>query len=201
MAGQLTPFQRAYIRKRTAYHEPDPSEMAGELNIVPFLDIVTNIIMFLLATTQVVLAMAQITAALPQLGGHGGGGGDQNSLNLNVTIVNDGVIVAGSGGKLAPGCGTTAGGAVITVPKRMIATPDPNNPAAPPHMQLDYDWQGLTDCVARVKAVPDFSDETQVIIGADPQVPYEALVHAMDAVRAKGSDVLFPDIMLSAGVR
>jgi biopolymer transport protein TolR len=201
MAGDLTPFQRAYIRKRTKHEELDPSEMAGELNIVPFLDIVTNIIMFLLATTQAVLAMAQITAALPQLGGAHGGGSDEHSLNLNVTIVADGIIVAGSGGKLAPGCANTATGAVITVPKRLQDIPDPNNPTARPTRAMDYDWQGLTECVARVKAVPEFSDETQVIIGADPQVPYEALIHAMDAVSSKGADPLFPDIMLSAGVR
>jgi len=200
MSGELTPFQRAYIRKRTKHEELDPSETSGELNIIPFLDIVMNIIMFLLATTQVVLAMAQITAALPQLGGHGGGGA-QNGLNLSVTIVNDGVIVAGSGGKLAPGCGTTASGAVLTIPKRLLAVADPNTPNVRPIPRLDYDWQALTDCVARVKAVPEFSDETQVIIGADPQVPYEALVFAMDALRAKGAEPLFPDIMLSAGVR
>ena len=53
--AKLTPQQRAYIRRRTKVHDPDPSEIAGELNIVPFLDIVVNLIMFLLATSEAVL--------------------------------------------------------------------------------------------------------------------------------------------------
>ena len=48
----LSPQQRAYIRRRTRVHEPDPSELSSELNIIPFLDIVVNLIMFLLATSE-----------------------------------------------------------------------------------------------------------------------------------------------------
>ena len=69
---KLTSTQRAYIRRRTRYHDPDPSELAGELNIIPFLDVVVNLIMFLLATSEAVLAIVQIEAQLPQLGGGGG---------------------------------------------------------------------------------------------------------------------------------
>ena len=46
-----------------------------------------------------------------------------------------------------------------------------------------------------------FPDETQVILSADPSIEYEHIIHAMDAVRVHGTDPLFPDIMLSAGVR
>jgi len=62
----LTPAQRQYIRKRTKVEDLDPSEMAGELNIIPFLDIVVNLIMFLLMTTTVVLAVVQIDTELPE---------------------------------------------------------------------------------------------------------------------------------------
>ena len=64
---KLTSQQRAHIRRRSKYHEPDPSELAGELNIVPFLDIVVNLIMFLLATSEAVLAIIKIEAQLPKL--------------------------------------------------------------------------------------------------------------------------------------
>jgi biopolymer transport protein ExbD len=185
MAIELNHRQRGYIRKRTKIKELDPSEMAGELNIVPFLDIVVNIIMFLLATTQAVLAIAEIEAQLPQLGRGRGAADTGSSLNLSVTITAEGFIVAGSGGKLAPGCSTTAGGRVITVPKRGQA----------------YDFAGLTECVARVKSEPQFRDERQVIVGADPMVQYETVIHAMDALRSRGTTELFPIVMLSAGVR
>jgi biopolymer transport protein TolR len=183
---KLTSQQRAYIRRRTKVHEPDPSEIAGELNIVPFLDIVVNLIMFLLATSEAVLAIVQIEAQLPQLGGRSGGGAPkEQALNLNVTVTDGGIIVTGSGGKLAPGCQDVSSGRVMTVPK----------------LNDKYDWKALTECVAKIKAVPKFSSETDVIIGADPMIHYEHVVAAMDAVRGDGKQALFPDVLLSAGVR
>ena len=183
MSGSFTPQQRAYIRKRSAHHELDPSEVAGELNIIPFLDIVVNIIMFLLATTETVLAIAQIEANLPTLGRGGRGVTAAPALNLNVTVTSEGIIVAGAGGKLAPGCENTAGGRVVTVPK----------------VGGSYDWNGLTECVAKIKG--QFPDEDSVTMSADPTVEYEHFVHAMDAVREKGERQLFPRVQLSAGVR
>ncbi len=181
---QFTPRQRSYINKKSKHHELDPSETAGELNIVPFLDIVTNLIIFLLATTAAVLAIAEIDAQLPTGGRMGKRGGVQtDSLNLSITVTGNGVIVAGSGGKLAPGCKNTAGGKVLTVPK----------------VAGQYDWNALTECVAIIKQ--EYPSETQVIIQADPVIEYEYVVNAMDAVRNKGKDELFPDLMLSAGVR
>ncbi len=184
MAMNLTPVQRAYIRKRTRYDEPDPSELAGELNIVPFLDIVVNLIIFLLATTAAVLAMAEIDAQLPTGRGVGQrGAAPAKTLNLSVTVTESGIIVAGSGGKLAAGCENTQGGRVLTVPNQGSR----------------YDWEALTQCVSRVKK--EYPEEKQVIIQADPMIEYEHIVGAMDAVRKTGEQMLFPDILLSAGVR
>jgi biopolymer transport protein TolR len=184
MAVEFTPRQRAHIRKRTRVVELDPSEMVGELNIVPFLDIVVNLIMFLLATTAAVLAISEIEAQLPTTGRAGRRGADTGqSLNLNVTVTDMGVIVAGARGKLAPGCENTATGRVITVPK----------------LGGKYDWAGLSTCLAKVKEA--FPDETQVILQADPTIEYEHVIATMDAVRARGKTELFPDLLLSAGVR
>ena len=180
---KLTPTQRAYIRRRTRYHDPDPSELAGELNIIPFLDVVVNLIMFLLATSEAVLAIVQIEAQLPQLGGGGGGKPKEPGLNLNVTLTDGGVIVTGSGGKLAPGCTDVSTGRVMTVPKK----------------GTDYDWKALTECVAKIKA--QFDDEETVTISADPQIQYEYLVAAMDSVRSKGEKELFPKVLVSVGLR
>src|SRR5688500_19840485 len=114
----LTPAQRSYIRKKTKVADLDPSEMVGELNIVPFLDIVVNLIMFLLMTVVTVLAVTQIDSKLPDYrAGVGGRAANQEpSLNLNMTITANGLIVAASGGKLAPGCETVVGGRSLTVP-------------------------------------------------------------------------------------
>jgi biopolymer transport protein ExbD len=65
-------------------------------------------------------------------------------------------------------------------------------------MNGEHDWKALTTCVRRVKE--QFADETRVTISADPEVPYEDLIAAMDAVRGADND-LFPDVLLSAGIR
>ncbi len=181
----LSPQQRAYIRRRTRVRDLDPSEMAGELNIVPFLDIVVNLIMFLLATSEAVLAIVQIEAQLPQLskGGKASTAGNEPSLNLNVTLTDGGIIVTGSGGKLAPGCQEVTSGRVMTIPKK----------------GTDYDFAALTDCAVKIKA--RFADEKNVIVGADPVIHYEYVVAAMDALRGNGKQELFPKVLLSAGVR
>ena len=182
----FTPQQRQYIRKRTKVHDLDPSEMAGELNIVPFLDIVVNLIMFLLVATMSIIAVFQIESQLPDYrrGVGSRAANREATLNLSVTIVPNGVIVSGSGGKLAPGCRDTASGAVITVPKLPSG---------------QYDWQGLTDCAAYVKQ--EFQEERQVIVSADPLIEYQHLVQAMDALRNKDTEELFPEVLISAGVR
>jgi biopolymer transport protein ExbD len=180
---KLTSTQRAYIRRRTKYHEPDPSELAGELNIIPFLDVVVNLIMFLLATSEAVLAIVQIEAQLPQLGGGSGGKPKEPGLNLNVTLTDGGIIVTGSGGKLAPGCEEVSSGRVMTVPKK----------------GADYDWAALTECAVKIKA--GYPNEKDVIVGADPTIHYEYIVAAMDALRSKDAKELFPKVLLSAGVR
>jgi biopolymer transport protein ExbD len=139
--------------------------------------------MFLLATSEAVLAIVEIEAQLPQLSGRSKGGPSKEpGLNLNVTLTDNGVIVAGSGGKLAPGCQDVATGRVITVAKK----------------GADYDWPGLTECVTRIKT--QFTNETEVIVGADPMIQYEHVVAAMDALRG-GKGELFPSVLLSAGVR
>jgi len=182
--AKFTPRQRAYIRKHSKDPNLDPSEVVGELNIVPFLDIVVNLIMFLLATTEAVLLISQIESDLPKIAkGRSRGADVATPLNLNVTVTDGGVIVSGSGGKLARGCTNIDASREPTVPKK----------------GREYDWTGLTDCVARVKQ--QYQSEHSVTISADPQVEYEYVVAAMDAVRSRGKDQLFPDVMISVGVR
>ena len=182
--AKFTPKQRAYIRKRSKEKHLDPSEVVGELNIVPFLDIVVNLIMFLLATTEAVLLISQIESDLPKIAkGRSSGDDVSTPLNLNVTVTDAGVIVSGSGGKLARGCTAVETGRELTVPKK----------------GAKYDWTGLTECASRVKQ--QYKDEHSVTVSADPQVQYEHVVAAMDAVRNHGKDPLFPDVMISVGVR
>ena len=187
MAVRFSSRQLSYIRKRAHAHDLDPSEVVGELNISPFLDIVVNLSMFLLATSEFVLLIAQIQSDLPQISR----GRTRNPseittpLNLNVTVTDTGVLVSGSGGKLAPGCTTIdqAGSRAVTVARK----------------GREYDWAGLAECASKIKS--QFSDEDTVTVSADPQIQYEFLVAAMDAVRGSKEQELFPKVLVSVGIR
>jgi biopolymer transport protein TolR len=187
MAVQFTPAQRAYIRKRTKVHEPDIADLDEELNIVPFLDIVINLIMFLLMTISTAAFFNQVDTSLPKLGAGGAKGAQQeNPLNLTVTVTREGVALTGSNGKILPGCREfTTTGRVVTVPNR----PDGA-----------FDWEGLTKCAAQIKET--FKDEERVTVSADPAIVYQSLIDAMDAVRNDASgNPLFTEVLISAGVR
>ncbi|MDH5673393.1 MAG: biopolymer transporter ExbD [Myxococcales bacterium] len=185
MPVKLSPRQRSYIRKKTTAGHVDPSEMVGELNIIPFLDIVVNLIMFLLATTEAVLLISQIESNLPKISrGRSKSNEVETPLNLNVTVTSGGVIVTGSGGKLASGCEAIETGGAVTVPRKQ---------------DKSYDWPALTGCVGKVKA--QFEDEDTVTVSADPQIEYEHVVAAMDAVRRNEENELFPRVLISVGVR
>jgi biopolymer transport protein ExbD len=185
MAGKLTSKQRRFVKRKTKQHELDISELDDELNIVPFLDIVINLIMFLLMTISSVAFFAQVDATLPTLGSSRGSRGAEETLDLKVHITDEGIMMAGSRGKLAPGCHETAPGRVFAV--------------APTQGGADYDWAALTECAATLKTA--FPNETRVTLSADPAIQYEHVIHAMDALRSRGDDDLFPEVLLSGGIR
>jgi biopolymer transport protein TolR len=174
---KLSAAQRAKIRRLSAPKELAPDEEGGELNIVPFLDIVTNVLMFVLATVTTTF-LATIDSFPPKRGGRGGP--STPTLNLTVIVVPEGFSVKASGGSVAPGCHDTGSG--ITVPKAAGG---------------DYDYKGLNTCVATVKqlAPEAVRDETSVTISANPNIPFQVIVSAIDACRRdeQGND-LFPDV-------
>src|SRR6185369_16475547 len=64
----LSAAQRSKIRRLSNPVEPAPGEEAGELNVVPYLDIITNIMMFVLASVAVSV-IATIATTPPAIGG------------------------------------------------------------------------------------------------------------------------------------
>lgn len=174
---------RAKMRKMVENHEEEEMEN-GELNLVPFLDIVVNVIMFLMMTTTFAAAMANINVSAPTVSGVAPSGEkpveEKQDLNLTVSISDKGYTIAASGAVLYE---NDIPGRVPTIPKS-----GPN-----------YNQAGLT---AKMKQIKDqFQDETKVIINANPEITYETVVAAMDAIRSDGAKSLFPDVVLAAGVQ
>jgi biopolymer transport protein TolR len=159
----------------------------GELNIVPYLDILMNLIMFMLLSITGLSAFGILNVNAPNYGpaAQVTDEGDKPKLLLSVLISKKGFYVAATGGVLGQQQG-------------------PSNPAeAPPSIPKtavgEYDYTALTQSMVNVKK--DFPSESKVIVGAEGDIPYEVLVQTMDAIRetpGKDRKLLFTDVTLGA---
>jgi biopolymer transport protein ExbD len=160
-------------------HVEDIEDEAGELNLVPYMDIVTNIIIFLLASMINQVSLANINVSVPSISG-GGASAEDNPppdkppLNLTVSVGASGFTVAASGGVLP------------------IVTKLPNG---------QYDYKSLTTKLKEIKSAPDNATETKANFSADANIPYDIVVATLDAMRITDEGkILFPDISFAAGI-
>jgi len=174
---KLSAAQRSKIRRLSAPKELAPDEEGGELNIVPFLEIITNVLMFVLATVSVTFT-ATIDTFPPRAGGAGARPPTTPTLGLTVIVVNDGFSLKARGGNVAPGCSDTGPGLAVA------------------KVGGEYDYKTLNSCVQKLKKLSDdFKSETQVTVSANPNIPYQAIISTIDAVRTTDSgEDLFPDV-------
>jgi biopolymer transport protein ExbD len=169
----LSAAQRSKIRRLASPAEGDVED-SKEINVVPFLDIITNVLMFVLAT----LAVTFTASVDVNLGRPGIRPAVQTPLGLSVLVVPDGFSLKAKGGNVATGCQTAGSG--LAVPKR----------------SGQYDYAALRDCAEKLKASsPDFAGEQQVTVTANPEVPYQTVIATFDALRtANDGQNLFPEV-------
>lgn len=174
----LTFRQRRLLRKvdqqLRASSQAQAESADGELNIVPFLDVVVNLIMFLLMTVTATLALAQVPSEVP----HTGPGPAPAARPAPPPLVHlgaDGIHVFAGEQRMAPGC-AAAGEGAVTVPRVGGA----------------QDWLGLRGC-ALVLAARAGAGE-RVDLSATPDAAYEDVIHAMDALRGPAGAPLFSDV-------
>jgi biopolymer transport protein TolR len=174
----LSPAQRAKIRRLSTPADPAAGEEGAELNVVPYLDIIMNVMMFVLATVSVAFASTIPTAAA---GTGPRTSGAPEGLRLTAIVTGGGVALTTASGAVAPGCDGFGPG--LTVPSR----------------GGDHDLAGLSACARRVKgARPEYAAETQVTVTASPDVPYTTVIAVMDALRRDDAGDLFPEVHLGA---
>ena len=154
-------------------------EDTGEINLVPYMDIVTNIIIFLLASVVNQVALGNVNVSVPTLSAGSGAAADEPPekppLNLTVTVGATGFIVAASGGVLP------------VIPKL------PNG---------QYNYKELTNKLLEIKGSPGNATETKVNFNADANTSYDIVVATLDAMRQDDEGkVLFPDVAFSAGIQ
>ena len=165
--------------RRMRDHNEEIEEEAGELNLVPYMDIVTNIIIFLLASVVNQVALGNINVSSPTISSGGGAAQDtpppeKPPLNLTISVGASGFTVGASGGVL-PLIRKAANG--------------------------QYNYPALTAKLKEIKSNPDNADETKANFSADANVPYDVVVATLDAMRqADDGKLLFPDVSFAAGI-
>ncbi|MBI5497058.1 MAG: biopolymer transporter ExbD [Deltaproteobacteria bacterium] len=182
-SGQEALDAENLIRGRRTRKAHPPEMEVGELNIVPYLDIVTNLVMFLLQASATAVALGEIATKLPATGG--GPTGDTTPpppdqkppLRLTIVIGEKGYTVAGAEAVLQGAGGGTAEGPTLG------------------KVNNEYDFIGLTKLLVNVKKA--FPKETQAFVVPEDQVTYGSIVSTMDAMRENGPDLLFPDVMFA----
>jgi biopolymer transport protein TolR len=153
---------------------------AGGLNIVPYLDIMMNLVMFMLLTMTAFAGLGVVNVTAPKYRPdplHDGQSLDLDRLILTVAIAKNGFYI----------------GAANRVPSRMTEREE----SAPTILRKrDYDYFALTAKMVEIKAA--FPMETRVVIAADPDIEYQTLVSTIDAVReTKSGDLLFYDVSVA----
>jgi hypothetical protein len=122
----LSAAQRSKIRRLVGGDRSE--EGAGELNVVPYMDVVMNLTMFVLATVSVIFVSSVETQAAAL---NPGRPYQPATLGLTVLVTEQGVSMKTAAGNVATGC--AEGGSGIAVPKR-----DGQQDLATPTLPLEF---------------------------------------------------------------
>jgi len=223
-SSQVRAKARMAMKRREEEIENEEME-GGELNLVPYLDIVTNVMLFLLATVTSGLILGNINSALPQYssseGGAKGAPDEQTEppLQMSAWLTQDKIVffsVAGLEGSFAeplveiPATKkgqeydfaklTTAAAGIIDKRwkgKPPMAVDDKDQPVC-----LDQSGKAVAKSACRPKGA------TEVILVVDATIPYHVIISTMDALRQNSDksipypdSVLFPDVIFGTGIK
>jgi biopolymer transport protein TolR len=162
-------------RRRIPEDEHDIAD--SELNLVPYLDIMVNLIMFMLLTFQVVLELKIIQFNPPASGAGGASADAPDEKPLLLTV-----MITGSGLRILTD-NADAGAETI------------------PMVDGKYDYAKLSENLRRLKFDSGLKIDENLIIVAEPQIDYDTVVATLDAARAtKDEKELFPHVTLGMAV-
>jgi len=141
-----------------------------DLNLIPYLDIMVNLVIFLLFSFQVVVEMVRIELLSPAYGGPSDNAGAEPTKMLTVVVTNEGYTV-------------------------MSLDPSVRGQENVALVNGRYDTDTLHVKLVELKS--QFKLGNGMILTADANVPYKAVVETMDAARNDGDGDLFPDVLLA----
>ncbi len=181
---------RSKARKAMAKREEEVEEeeiQGGEINLVPYLDIVTNLMLCLLASVSSGFVLGQIDTTLPDHAASSTKSAvdpqkkpDEQPLQLLVSVTKNRMIlwsVSGLEGTLKE-------------PKMSTGLLPPENVNDAP----SYDYQKLNKALLEVATrrwagKPRPLDTYEILLQADGDIPYETVIKVMDHMRRPMPDV------------
>jgi len=152
-----------------------------DLNLVPYMDIMVNLIMFMIVMTAYIIQMNVAPVLAPAYkSGSAGGESDQDKPKpfLTVAVSSKSIALLGSTDEV-PASEFSAG-----------VDPATNQPA--------YPYAELTAQLRVLKTNYDVAEN--LVITAEGGVPYSVLVRTMDAARSDVKGDLFPGVTLGLAV-
>lgn len=170
-------------------------EDAGELDLVPIMNLVTILIPFLLMAASFV-SLAVIDSTLPAIGAPPSEPQEEekDKLTLTIAVTDEGFTIAGANTVL--GAAAEGEDAGPTVPCTRPGCPTPDS----------YDTKELTRLLNQIK--DRYEDEENVIIVPESEIAYEVLVLTMDATREDADTkvdgkarLLFPYVVIAGGAQ
>jgi biopolymer transport protein ExbD len=165
----------AAVLTRRAKRKIRKFEQAEELNLVPYMDVIMNLVVFLLVTISSFPPLGMLNI-FPLVVSHSTEKkttqeNKKQQLWFTVAITEKGFSLGGFGAVLEPILKKENG---------------------------EYDFSSLSKKVIEIK--DRFPDETLVILSAQEETPYETVVKTMDILRENENRQLFYNVQLSPGV-
>lgn len=161
-------------RRRNITEMLGEEEGSGELNLTPYLDIITTLVIFMIFTFQVVIEFRLIDVFVPAFGKKPdqteAPPPDKPVVTVYLVIIKEGYRITASD-YIAPS----------EIPKK----PDGK-----------YDTEKLRETLVTWKDKLDLGES--IILIAQDDTEYDLVISTMDAIRMDGKKFLFPDVALGA---
>ncbi len=194
--ASYTPDDRSYVRrKRGRIHVDTGAEEEGELNIVPYLDIMMNLIIFMLVAKSASVSLGMIDVTAPTYAEAGVAtqppedpDSEKKKLDrLTVGVARNGFYIAAVGGVL-PG---------DTEPSEEELTQE-GVALRPPSIPLKDGAHDFRSLARKMRGIKNAFPATEAIyLAADDDIPYEVVVRTLDATREDSDGKLFPAVAFS----
>lgn len=162
------------MRRRSAGHDPFEVD-EGELNLTPYLDIITTLVIFMIFTFQVVIEFKLIDVFQPAEVGGGDGGGPDTKIRATLMITPEAILCVAAGGE-------------VSASERIDAKG-----------KGSYDYGRLRQVLGSWK--DELKLDEQITIAADPSIEYSTIIATMDAIRRDEKRWLFPDVVFGPAVK